>query len=172
MQIGVTRQRFADGKFLQATDESATEGTETVVVGVVRVFVLGDGGLKQLIFIHTPDRDVSQNSTPSKKRRPRFVSKKERRHRVSTDRRVAQDKLEVEEQHKVMNDIMFRNEPGILCSPCCAEAYEEEMVIGSDKTKSGGKGVLGRAPQPQREAKKIGGKGVFGCAPSQQKRTS
>ena len=49
-----------------------------------------------------------------------------------------------------MNDIIFRNEPGMLCLPCCAEAYEEEMVIGFH-TKSGGKGVLSLAPE-SREA--------------------
>ena len=150
LQTGTIRQRLADDKILQATDGTATEGTETVDVGVVRVFALGDGGLEQLTLIHTPDRDASQNSTLSKKRRPRFASKKKRRHRKSTQKRAAADKLEFKEQHKIMNDIIFRNEPGILCLPCCAEAYEEEMVIGFDKTKSGGKGVLGRAPVTKR----------------------
>ena len=99
-----------------------------------------------MTLIHTPARDASQNSSLSKKRRPRCVSKKERRHRKSAERRVAADKLEVEKQHQIVNDIIFRNEPCILCLPSCAEAYEDKMVIGFNKKKSGGKGVLGCAP--------------------------
>ena len=76
------------------------------------------------------------------------MSKRERRHKRSAEERVAADKLKVEERHKIMNDIIFRNEPGILCLPCCAEVYEEKMVIGFDK-KSGGKGVLSSAPESQ-----------------------
>ena len=117
-----------------------------------------------MILIHAPERDASQNPLLSKKSRPRFVSKKERRHRKSTERRVAADNLEVEEQHKIMKGIIFRNEPGIICLPCCAGAYEEKMVIGFDKKKSGGKGVVGCVPQSQEAEKKSGGK-VFMVVP-------
>ena len=108
--------------------------------GVVRVFELEDGGFQHVTLIHTPDRDTSQISTLSKKRQPRNVSKKERRHKKSTERQAAADKLEVEEQHKIMNDIIHRNEGFVLCLPCCAEAYEDDMSIGFfNKTKTDGK---------------------------------
>ena len=64
LQTGVTRQRPADVKILQATDESASGATEVVKAGVDHT--LGNGGCEECTLFHT--------SALSKKRRPRFVS--------------------------------------------------------------------------------------------------
>jgi hypothetical protein len=175
LQTGTIRQRPADDKFLQATDETATVGTESVEVGGVRalgvVYALCDGGFEQLTLIHTPERDASQNLTLSKKRRPRFLSKREVRGKRSAARKLAADRAEIESQQKIMNDIIFRNEPGILCLPCCAVAYEEEMVIGFDKTMAA-RGFLVVPPSHKERRRRLAARGFLAVPPSQQKRTS
>ena len=74
-------------------------------------------------------------------RKPRFLSKKEMRGKRSTAKRLARDRAEIESQQKIMNDIIFRNEPGIKCLPCEDEAYANDLRLGFGKG-SGGKGVL------------------------------
>jgi hypothetical protein len=73
----------------------------------------------------------------------------------------------IEEQTKIMNDIIFLNEPGIMCLPCEDEAQTGDLWNGfmKERKNSGGKGVLGCAPQSLEAGKKSGGKGVLGCAP-------
>jgi hypothetical protein len=76
--------------------------------------------------------------------------RKEMRGKRSTAKKLARDRAEIESQQKIMNDIIFRNEPGIMCLACEDEAQTGDLWIGfvkKKKKKSGSKGVLSCAPE-------------------------
>ena len=74
---------------------------------------------EELTLIHPP--------TQSRKRRPRYLSKIERRHQRPTARNLAATKLEIDSQQNIMNDIIFQNDTGIMCLPCEDEAFADDM---------------------------------------------
>ena len=87
-----------------------------------------DGGidLEGMTLTHTP-------TLPRKMWKPRFLSKKEVRGKRSTARKLAAERAEIESQQMIMNDIIFRNEPGIRCLPCEDEAYVDDLWFGFHK---------------------------------------
>ena len=112
-------------------------------------------------LIHTP-------TLSRKMRKPRFLAKKERRHQRSAARKLAADKAEVDSRQKIMNDIIFRNEPGIMCLPCEDKAYADDMWFSFDKN-NGGKGVLGCAPpshEKRASTRRVAARGFLVVPPS------
>ena len=134
-------------------------------VGVVHALCDVGTDLEGMSLIHTP-------TLPRKMRKPRFLSKKEVRGKRSTASKLVAEGAEIESQQMIMNDIIFRNEPGIRCLSCENEAYVDDLWFGFGKIRVAARGYSAVSPSHKERRTRVAARGGLVVPPSHKKRTS